>query len=143
LRFERVPAGSLQISHIETLQVVSDDGDGFPLIAGKPTVVRVYLDCLENCVRKNGFLGTLHAFRDGKELPGSPMTQNLQKAEHAGWKSQQPSYWKTLNFHLPQDWLQGTIRLDITVENTVTETDIVFTPGHPLKINYVTFGVPG
>ena len=47
------------ITHIEITQATQDEGNTVPLIAGKPTFVRVYLDCGEGCSAMPGVTGVL------------------------------------------------------------------------------------
>jgi WD40 repeat protein len=143
LHFSLLTPSKVQISHIEVLQVISDDGKGVPLIANKPTLARVYLDCFENCNRPKGYTGQLRAYRAGQELPGSPLTYTISKLEHSDWKALQTDLIKTLNFLLPDEWLNGSIRLEVDVENTKASQEISFTPGHPLRIYWVKFAEEG
>jgi len=111
----------LSISHIEVTQATQTITNSVPLIAGKPTFVRVYVDCGEGCTALPNVTGVLRGYSLGEELPGSPLspsgfpgTQTI-RAEHMDWRDQRGNLEKTLKFRLPTDWLSGTIRLAATV----------------------------
>ena len=103
------------MAHIEITQATQDESNAVPLIAGKPTFVRVYLDCGEGCSAMPGVTGVLRGYGPTGELSGSPRSptgfQTGITAYHESWQSQRGNLGKTLNFTLPPEWTDGTITL--------------------------------
>lgn len=90
---------SFSISHIEVTQAIQDTTNSVPLIAGKPTFVRVYVDCGAGCSSLPNVTGGLQVSGSvgGISLLSSPKT-----AYHVdNWTSQRDDLSKTFNFALP------------------------------------------
>ena len=107
------PTPEIAISHTEVTQIIQDETNSVPLIAGKPTFVRVYLDCGEGCTAMAGVTGVLHGYgRDGEfvDSPIPPVNRPIT-AYHESWLDQRGVLTKTLNFTLPPKWTSGTTML--------------------------------
>ncbi len=110
-----IDLATLIISHIEVTQAIQDTANSVPLIAGKPTFVRVYVDCRANCANVSG---VLRGYGPSGELAGSPRSpvNSPVNAEYApDWTTQRDDLTKTLNFTLPTQWTTGTITLTVQV----------------------------
>ncbi len=136
--FEAVQADGLFISHIQAIQAV--DGEG-QLTAGKPTVVRVYVDCGEGCTELAGVTGTLRGVSgEGRDLGMLTPEPVSITAFHEDWTRQQSDPQRSLNFLLPAEWLSGTLRLTAEVGGTQRETNLTFAPGIRLRLAWFDLG---
>lgn len=151
----------LAVDTVEVVQVIQDEHNSMPLIANKSTAVRVFATVSGNNAQPlAGVSGTLRGFRNGVELPGSP----LAPANHA---ITVPVEWNpanagdSLNFLLPKNWTAaGSIRLvagvsppaGVTEQNTANNTfpqPVTFTAlaniPYPLNIYYwpICYQPPG
>jgi Leucine-rich repeat (LRR) protein len=123
------------ISHIEITQVTQDQGNTVPLIAGKLTFVRVYLDCGEGCPDMSGVTGVLHGYGQTGELPGSPVQSiNAVIVRHERWQDQRNDLAKTLNFTLPPSWTSGTVTLRAEVTGTESSVTRSFEKAKSLRV---------
>lgn len=131
----------LSVGGVEVVQVVQELNNSVPLVAGKPTVVRVYAD---------SFLDTmsapveLNAYRDGTLLgslngvtTASPITD---------WDAVRSE--PDLTFQLPEQWLSGEVSFTVKVnpQHTIKETtydnnewskELAFASKYPLNVNYL------
>ena len=89
------------ISHIEITQATQDEGNTVPLIAGKPTFVRVYLDCGEGCSAMPGVTGVLEVSGPAGGASLNPISQPVTAYHSASWTTQRGDLGKTLNFAVP------------------------------------------
>jgi hypothetical protein len=104
----------MQISHIEVFQGIQDNGETVPLIVGKPTMVRVYLDCGVGC----SGISVDSAQLDISSTAGNktyfidqPLTAfHLQH----GWNDQRGSLSSTFNFLVEPRWVKGESPLEVT-----------------------------
>ena len=87
------------ITHIEITQATQDEDNSVPLIAGKPTFVRVYLDCGEGCSAMPGVTGVLRGYGPEEDLgkPPSHQAPNHSFSRRVG-RAQRGDLGKTLNF---------------------------------------------
>jgi hypothetical protein len=103
---------------LEAVQTIQDWENSIPMIEGKTTYVRAHIQT------KNASCGivsaVLRGYRDGKELPESPqkplnkggvLTVGPNAAERRG------SFQDSLNFPLPDSWLSGTVKLQLSSAN--------------------------
>ena len=136
--FEAAQADGLFISHIQAIQAVGGEGQ---LTAGKPTVVRVYVDCGEGCTELAGVTGTLRGVSgDGRDLGALAPEPVSITAFHEDWTQQQGDPQRSLNFLLPAEWLSGTLRLTAEVGGTQRETNLTFAPGIRLRLAWFDLG---
>jgi hypothetical protein len=135
---ENAISSSRTISHIEISQAIQDEGDLVPLIVGKPSFVRVYVDCGENCNSLSNVTGVLRVYRQGVQLGTSlsPINSSIT-AYHEIWTDQRGNLMKTLNFTLPPEWTEGTITLEAEVSGELSSLNITFVEARPLKIEFV------
>jgi hypothetical protein len=118
----------LTVSRIEVVQATQDVSNTVPLVEGKSTVARVFLNLgsESSAIQPPLVRAVLRAFdAGGGELPGSPIP-----AENAPLRApnrpQRESSNDSLNFRLPRDWTSfGTIRLraEVNSDGSVAETD--------------------
>ena len=110
----------------EPTQVVQNIPNGVPLVADKPTVVRVYLRLSGSTPAITGVRGRLAAYRPansfgdlGLPLPGSVQSMNtITVDQSADLKAKRLLLTQSLNFQLPADWITDgrahfELRLDV------------------------------
>jgi hypothetical protein len=136
-----------------------------PLVAGKPTLVRVYAGTDQvpefNSASASGLVVALRGFRDGTELPGSPLapiaptlvaTNSPLDVAPPAVPSHRAAIGRTANFALPDDWITagGTLSFKAylslaagsldTVDgtrSTVEVDNLAFEPVLPLECTVV------
>lgn len=138
------------ITHLEITQAIQDEGNTIPLITGKPTFVRVYLNCGLTCASTSSRNGVLKGFRDGIELPNSPLSpinKNLV-IYNESFNYQRGYLNKTMNFILPSEWTNGEITLRADVGSDQKDETINFNPNYtvpiaiiPVRYNYSNINV--
>lgn len=130
---------SLSITHIEVTQATQDVTNSVPLIAGKPTFVRVYVSCPPDGEVPQNVAADLQGFGPPGELgaPLAPFSGYLRTACRESFEAQRADLRKTLNFALPTEWTQGTLRLLAKVEGAAGEERVTFQAGHDLRIAWV------
>jgi len=126
----------LFVSHLEVTQAIQDENNSVPLIAGKPTFVRVYVDCGVGCTSVPNVTGVLRGYGPSGELPGSPLSpiNRSVTAYHEAWQSQRDDLEKSLNFMLPSEWLTGTVTLSAQVYNSTVSETVTFQSARHLNI---------
>jgi len=136
---------SPSVRHIEITQATQDEGNNVPLIAGKLTMARVYVDCGEGCAKMAGVTGILRAYGGAGELPESPVESinDSVEARHEPWPGQRGDLSRTLNFTLPPEWTTGAITLTAEVSGAIGEERVVFQPAHSLNVIYVPIRYKG
>jgi len=148
---DRQPLPVLSIPHIEVSNAIQDQSNSVPLIAGKLTLVRVYVDCGAGCTSLTNVTGVLRGYGPSGELPGSPISPSgLQKvitAYHVNdWSTQRAYLTQTLNFTLPPGWTSGTVTLTAQVASAQASITRPFMPARPprvavMPIHYIYNGV--
>ena len=139
----------LTVSHIEVTQAIQDGSNSVPLIAGKPTFVRVYVDCDEGCTSVPDVTGLLRGYGPSDELAGSPLppVNRLITPHDQAWTDQRGELEKTLNFTLPPDWTAGTITLAAEVSSAVSYYVFpqagTFQPAQSLNVVYLPIRYKG
>jgi hypothetical protein len=141
--YRSVTAG--YISHIEVTQATQDENNSVPLIADKPTFVRVYVDCGEGCTSLPNVTGVLRGYGPSGELEGSPLqpVNRSITARHEDWRIQRGDLKKTLNFILPWWWCTGTVTLTAEVNGATHSETITFRSARVLDIIYVPINYRG
>lgn len=93
---------NLVVDHVEITQVVQDELNNIPLVRGKPTFIRVYLNCsAANCVHNNVTGVLRNEFNEVLTPINSFVT-----VKHSGkWQDLRKDIGKTLNFRLPANWV--------------------------------------
>jgi hypothetical protein len=137
--FENNP--QLTIEHLEFTQVVQDETNSVSLIANRPTFLRVYLSCTENCPQ-TGITGRIVGANGEVLLRSHGRAITVQEVND--WRDLRESVGRTLNFVFPSNWWSGTFTLNLEVigedENTplATKSEVVtFTPSPNLQVVYV------
>jgi alpha-tubulin suppressor-like RCC1 family protein len=132
------PEPNLSISHIEVTQAIQDETNSVPLIAGKPTFVRVYVDCVAGCTPPPNVTGALRGYGPSGELPGSPLTPNNPiTAYQENWQDQRADLRKTLNFTLPPEWSAGEVTLTAEVAGAQKSEMVTFEEAQALRVAVV------
>ncbi len=111
----------LTISGLEITQAVQTVDNSVPLVAGRPTVIRVYPHT--NTIEQvNNVTVAISATRNGVELAGSPLTVGPTSVLTNPGRSNINS---SFNARLPSDWLSGAVTLQVTIDpaNSIEEKD--------------------
>ena len=113
----------LTVAAIEVTQGIQDLENSVPLVAGKRTAARVYVETGGQAIR--GVEVELHGSRGGVPLPGSPLRGPAACADlpAGGWD--RAGLATTANFELPPEWTAGDVVLEAVVnpQRTLAETD--------------------
>ncbi len=111
----------LSVSSLEITQAVQTPTNSVPLVAGRPTVLRVYphtntLDPI------TGVSISISATRNSQSLPGSPITLGPTNVVVNPTRADINS---SFNARLPGDWLSGLVSLQVTIDpsNSIEEKD--------------------
>ena len=106
-----------------------------PLIAHKKTLVRVYVECQQDCdALPTG--AKLEVYDAAGQLKGTaPRTGNYVYV--ADPQKQRSDLRHTLNFEPPTAWLDGQVTFRVTVAGVTEDEVVTFRPGNPLRIAYV------
>jgi hypothetical protein len=118
-----LPPTDMRVTGIEVTQVVQDLANSVPLVAGKRTVARVHVATNNTIAGVTARLTKLDASGNpiGRPLwPSNPAAEITARASPLRGALDE-SFW----FELPADWLQGTLRLQATVDplNATAESD--------------------
>ncbi len=140
----KVAPRDLAVVGLEVTQSVQDAANSMPLVAGRPTMARVYVDVTGD-VPVNGIFVSLAALRDGAHLSGSPLVLGplaVYPAQSRG------VYGHSFNAVLPPAWLSGQWTLSVTVDpdndlaeahrgNNTVSTLLAFRSVPPLNVTIV------
>src|SRR3954469_19247693 len=128
-------AADIAIDHIEFVQVVQDHDNHVPLVAGKSTVVRVFLTISGNDGQDvtSGISGTIVA----DSLPDTLRPFGLPAIAPAG-PPDENNQQHSLNFLLPRSWT--TLTVPLTVHATAA---IVGGPAHTQAASATFQAAPG
>jgi outer membrane biosynthesis protein TonB len=120
------PTIDLAIRGLEVTQAIQTPGQTVPLIAGRPAVARLTVDVVSGPNTVEGVTARLRAFRNGSELPNSPLTPfNPGGTFTAGRATDPVKLEQTLNFKLPSNWITSgdiELRAELNPERSVAET---------------------
>lgn len=139
-----IPTDS-SIAGLEVVQIVQNLNNSVPLLAHRPTLVRVYPQSAP--VALAGVSAKLRASRNGAPLtpvlsPSAPVT-----AGAVNWDSARGNLANSLNFVLPDSWLTGTVTLAVELvlpegftdldpaNNAMTKT-VRFRTSKPVRFYY-------
>ncbi|MGA1238477.1 MAG: PQQ-binding-like beta-propeller repeat protein, partial [Limisphaerales bacterium] len=123
-----LPAGGvdLVLREMEVTQVIQNLSHEVPLIQGKPTLVRVYVD--SGGVDIPGVQVLLHGERNGVALEGSPllMSSGSPCGAVTALGPDRALLEGTLNFLLPRVWREGDVTLtaQVNADGFVPEEDL-------------------
>lgn len=137
----------LRIMQVEVNQVIQTPGNDIPLIAGKPTMIRVHASTTAGTPVNNVYL-SVSATRNGVSLLGSPIRLGPWAVFPEPNRSEYRGSFNTL---LPLDWLYGDVKLitqlessgqhDADPSNNQHETNMHFTttPAMDIKVVPIRF----
>jgi hypothetical protein len=117
-----VPSLDLSVSGIEATQAIQDPDNSLPLVSGKKTVVRAFIDSTikglpnaSNTIRNVD--GLLHLYRGGVKLAGSPLKSTNGPIAVVPNPDRNKAN-ETLNFVIPGEWTGGgdSETLDLQLE---------------------------
>jgi hypothetical protein len=109
----------------EVTQAIQNVPGSVPLVAGKPTLVRVYLNVTGGTTRVTGVRGKLIAFRPANDrLELGPQLQGVVASSNAiavdaspDLKLRRVSLASSLNFELPADWIvDGALHVQVALD---------------------------
>jgi hypothetical protein len=121
---------------LEATQAIQNIPSSVPLVATKPTTVRVYLRVSGSTSTVNQVRGTLFAFRPansfndiGLPLPGKAVSLNAITVDQSDdLKKKRLKFDTSLNFDLPDDWIsEGAAHFELTL-------DVDGSPNSPVSI---------
>ena len=112
---------AIQHLNLETPDEDPTIDNSIPLIAGKTTYVRVYVELLEGNGPISGITGRLCATTSDTSLGCELPLRTIAVRQHDDWDSVRGNWYRTLNFKLPRDW---TTRDRIILSGTVTLPDV-------------------
>jgi hypothetical protein len=137
----------LWIKAIEVTQGIQDLQNRMPLVAGRRTYARVYVGVIGEQSWPNTY-GALEARRDGQQIGWIwPENGPISAQVGAGSRVQVDD---TLNFRLPEAWLEGEVTLTAFVysydvdtvfanepewENNILPETVAFHPAEPLSVH--------
>ncbi len=127
------------ITAIEVTQATQDEKNSVPLIAGKPTFVRVYVECSSDGEFPENSAARLRVYGPSGELGPSQNSFGgyIRAACQESMEAQRTDLRKTINFVLPNEWTQGTITLRAEVADTIKDEIFSFQPARTLRIRYI------
>ena len=134
----------LSITGVEVTQAIQNAANNVPLVANRPTVVRIYARNTGTEPVDNVYL-SVTASRNGAPLAGSPLILGPWAVFSSSTRG---TYASSFNATLPVAWLSGQINLEIKLDSTqaivesdetnnVTALQATFNPVPPLKIKIV------
>ncbi len=126
---------TLSISHIEVTQAIQDTANSVPLIAGKPTFVRVYVDCGAGCTALPSITTSLQVSSPTGSIALSIGPKTVYHS--SSWTDQRGDYSKTFNFGVPTTLMTGTVMFTATVDTAISERTYTFEPARTLRVAYV------
>jgi hypothetical protein len=127
---------AFRVLGLEAVQAVQNVPSSVPMVADKPTVVRVYLKVTGSTPAVDNVRGTLFAYRPansfhdvGLPLPGSVKSSNSIRVDATDdLKGRRLSLNKSLNFDLPANWIsEGAAHFELTL-------DVDGAPSSPVNI---------
>lgn len=137
-------AVDLAINRVEVTQAVQDSQNSVVLVAGRPTMLRIYT----SGTGFNQMSATVHVSISVKSTSNTLATVPQILTTSIPLSSSQANYASTINYRLPASWLSGvedvTIKLD--ADNTLQELSkanntytihLAFNPVPPLEVKIV------
>lgn len=129
---------------IEITQAIQTRGNTLPLVEGKDTAARVYVE-VNHSEPSTPVYAHLYGFRDDHDLPGSPLCIRATAPPHSEppepvidpVREGRDNLNHTANFLLPTSWTQGEVALEararlthssLHTEIRSTDVTVVFTP---------------
>jgi hypothetical protein len=122
LPFVTRPANlDLVVNQVEITQSVQNGSNTVPMVAGRPTVARVYVT-VSGVTNLSDVVVEASATRNGVSLPGSPRRSDPRTVTTS---TSRDNYASSFNIALPSEWLSGNVQLAIVVDpdNRIAETN--------------------
>lgn len=134
-----VPVPDLSIQQVQPIQVIQDALQAVPLVADKSTVVRVYPKIGNGPLEPiNGVTGEIRAYRNGIELPSSPLNP-FNGSITALNVPQEADANTTLNFLLPASWVEpGDTQLTVTINGPAGFSETLSNNSTQLTLSFYT-----
>ena len=108
------------------------------LIAGKPTFVRVYLDCGEGCTEMQGVTGVLQVIGPVSSVSLNAINQPVTAYHPASWTEHRADLGRTLNFAVPNDVIAaGNVSFTARVGNSSLTVPRPAKNAKTLRVAYV------
>jgi hypothetical protein len=109
---EPVPRTDLTIAGVEVVQAIQDRDNSVPLVAGKPTVVRIYPDTWVGTVP--GVTAKVTGQRGAQVLPDpEPIVGSVTAGPVVYWDLLRGRREGGLLYRLPPEWLSGAVTLTV------------------------------
>lgn len=137
IRCEELEQPKLTISHIEVTQVIQDEENSVPLIAGKPTFVRVYVDCGVGCTSLKNITGKLEVSWSQETDTFSSTAKSITAYHVDNWTNQRGELNKTLNFIVPVKPFVGIVTFTAVIDEVKLSKELPFKPAKALRIGVV------
>ena len=111
----------LVLNQVEITQSVQNSSNTVPMVAGRPTVARVYVT-VSGVTEASNVIVEASASRNGIPLPGSPRRSDPRTVTTGVSRG---NYASSFNLALPAEWLSGNVQLAIVVDpdNRITEVN--------------------
>jgi hypothetical protein len=111
----------LVLNQVEITQSVQNSSNTVPMVAGRPTVARVYVT-VSGVTEASNVIVEASASRNGVPLPGSPRRSDPRTVTTGVSRG---NYASSFNLALPAEWLSGNVQLAIVVDpdNRITEVN--------------------
>lgn len=153
---ELTPKTDLSILGVEVTQAIQDLSNGVVLVAGKATLVRVYLDASADLGGMSGVTALLSGWTSSGSLPGSPLKAGPVTVQHASVAAQRErAVSQGLHFHLPTSWTPVTedVSMQVTIfapsgtyecgSNNTKDLTVSFDAAHEINVGYVLVTASG
>ncbi len=152
---------SVRLRALEVNQCIQDWRHSVPLIEGKRTFVRAFLEAVDPKDVKQPVTGALlHAVRNGVELTGSPLApinfdQQAFLVGDATKNVDRTDMQASLNFQIPTEWARGTVTFSVETPGFDLQfaepaeaggaagdgkVTVVFQTATPLKVKFLRVG---
>lgn len=102
----------LVLNQVEITQAVQNSSHTVPMVAGRPTVARVYVT-VSGAAELSNVVVEASATRNGAPLPGSPRRSDPRAVTTSASRG---NYASSVNIALPAEWLSGNVQLSIVVD---------------------------
>jgi len=129
----------VELRALEVNQAVQDWHNSVPLITGKPTAVRAFVQVPAGAADQR-VVGRLFGRRGGAELPGSPLLASNQGGAvlaRPDIVSRRGTLTDSLNFQLPASWRSGAVELEFEAAGAPVDCQEPSGPGADPQHNCV------
>lgn len=108
----RPAAVDLVLNQVEITQSVQNSSNSVPLVAGRATVMRVYVT-VSGAAELSDVVVEASATRNGAPLPGSPRRSGPRTVTTSASRA---NYASSFNIALPTEWLSGNVQVSVVVD---------------------------